>query len=273
MKYFSAKLYIPAMLFVMTAGVLAMLKMGYKVDPVDVMSPSFFDDPEEIGAVVYRRFYTDIELRKRVVFGIPPQPDYHRLIVRGFLKAAMVEKHPFEALISEQQTIPLDLKDLPPLETVTVPTNTDTQAELVDAIKRFDGKRLLIYLPSVFSTHLLPGIVITRLEAVLQENLLTITTGPLALRPDQEYRVDPPCLGSERDTSGTSALGCAILQSGRMNYLKKVKQERWVAIMNEQRPGDNLLMISEPGQDKNNGEGNRKLRMSPPQPPAGESSD
>ena len=61
-------LYIVMLLAIIASGIGLMLRAGDKPIPVTVMAPSSFDQPEQIGAVVYRRFYAQIEHGKTVVF-------------------------------------------------------------------------------------------------------------------------------------------------------------------------------------------------------------
>jgi hypothetical protein len=238
-------------------GLFLVFKFGYQPAPVRIMKPSYFSNASEIGAVVYRRFYSPIEEQKLVVMGVPPQPAWHREIVRGFLETAAGEKRPFELVIAETQMPALDLAGLPPMELIQIPMNTQTQAELIDAIReaRAAGKKTLIYTASVFSTHLLPGNPILRYEQATGDRLFSITTGPLALQAVQEHVVTPSCVGSERDGTGMAPLGCTILQAGRYYYRKNIPQDRFVAVMNSPKPdkyydNDYLLLVSYPNQDK-----------------------
>jgi hypothetical protein len=255
-------------MLILTVGMLFVLKFGYTPVPPMVMTPSFFDQPTEIGAAVFRRFYAEIGERKIVVLGTPIEPAYHRDIVAGFLVAAKHDGAPFDVVIAEQQMPEIQKPE--GLVEKRVPTNSPTQSELVDAIHdvQAKGQRALIYMPSVFSTHVLKGNSIDRLEKILGTKLLAITTGPLALANDQEYLVDPACVGTERDNMGVSDLGCAILKAGRSFYKeirkanlsekenakdKPNNQRRWVAIMNQPTQGeDYLLMVSSPGKDNAN---------------------
>ncbi|MES2855096.1 MAG: hypothetical protein V4692_04495, partial [Bdellovibrionota bacterium] len=116
-------------------------------------------------------------------------------------------------IVAEDQMPDLDLSAFPGIELVKVVTAGDVQTPVIEVLKRVEaeGKRVLVYLPSVFSAHVLKGNTINRIEAELGSPLFAITIGPLALRYDQEFLVDPACVGSERDMNGTSALGCAYL--------------------------------------------------------------
>ncbi|MES2855095.1 MAG: hypothetical protein V4692_04490 [Bdellovibrionota bacterium] len=75
MKKWLFKLYIPALILILTAGVLKLVVFGLEPGPIIVMKPSSFDKVEEIGKTIYRRFYWPMEEKKRVVIGIPPQPE------------------------------------------------------------------------------------------------------------------------------------------------------------------------------------------------------
>jgi hypothetical protein len=235
-------------LSITTVGIALILKFGYEPAPVVVMSPTEFNDPAAIGAALVRRFYSPIAQDRVAVFGVPPQPEWHREIIHGFMLAAAAEKVPFDVVIAETQMPPLSLVGLPPTEVITLPLNSPVTAELIDKVRELKaaGKRVLIYSASIFTTHILAGNVINRYEQATGEHLLAISSGPLALRSEREYLIDPPCVGSERDKDGTAVLGCAFLKAGRMTYRKRVPMEKFVGIMNSTFPNDYLLMVSEP---------------------------
>ncbi len=276
------RLYIPAMVLILTVGMGFALKFGYKQVPPIVMSPSFFDQPAEIGAVVFRRFYEPIREAPTVAFGIPLEPEFHRDILKGFLLAAEQSGFHFDQIIAEQQMPDLDLGGVTVTTVIKTATNSDTQSELVDAVTKAEaaGHHTLLYLPTVFSTHILTGNPLLRLEKAVGHSIFSFSTGALPLANDQEYLVDPACLGTERDSSGTSDLGCAILMAARPFYKDMIakdhdqkenakpkpdNQRRWVAIMNQSTPGDDyLLMVSSPGQHQGNAGENKKIRMNPP---------
>lgn len=265
MKKWFIRLYLPAMVLVLTIGMLFVLKFGYAKTPPVIMKPSHVGSPAELGEVVFRRFYQPIRETQLIAFGIPPQPAWHREILEGFLRSAKREGAGFDVVIAEDQMPAFDMKDLDGLQVVKVPTNTQTNSELVEALQAANGKRALLYLPSIFSTHILKHNLINKLEETYNTKIMSFTTAPLPLAPDQEYLVEPACLGAERDVQSTSDLGCEILRAGRTYYRKKVSQETWAAIMNQPSPTeDYLLMVSYPGQNKGNEDDNDRLRMMPP---------
>lgn len=241
-------LYALGVLTLMTVGIFCILKFGYEPVPEMVLKPSKFASAEEIGAAILRRFYAPVREEKVIQIGIPSQPEWYQGFVRGFLTTAAAEKAPFDVLLVESQLPAFNLVGAPPIDLQTFDSNSSTQAEMIDRLRelRATGKHVLLLTSSVYSSHLLPGNPTDRYEKSTGEHLFSITAGPLALGASEEYRVTPPCLGSERDKSGTSALGCAILKASRGYYSKMIKNDRFVAIMNKPAMDDYLLMISPP---------------------------
>ena len=276
-------LYAALIIAIVSVGFTLMIKLGVKPEPVVIMKPSYFKSPSEIGAVVFRHFYAAIEDKRFVVFGLPPQPKFHQEILHGFIQAAIDEKRPFDIVLMESEMPDLDFSAFPSLAVQKVVTNTEDQTELLSQIQnlRKNGKRVLLYTASVLSSHLLLGNPINRIEKELGgENLFSISSGPLAVRAEQEFEIDPPCVGTERDTSGTSNLGCAILFASRYYYRANAKgarsfaeknhedlyKSRYVSIMQQNGAGyDFLLMTASPKSIAEATPGNNQsFRMHPP---------
>lgn len=239
--------------------------LGYRPAPTRIMKPSFFEKPEQIGAVALKRFYAPLAGEKVTVLGIPTNRDWSTEFVSGFLLAAQQNERGYSHVIIEEKLVgPIQdeiRKVVPKLS--AIPTNTETLAELTEAIQTSvqSGERVLVVVPNLYSTHLLPGNTMSRLEKnVLAaddksgkvSSLFTISVAPLALEAAQEKEIDPVCIGSERDGSGTAEFGCAILQAGRYYYRKRIldtepgARERFVALMQSPKPNDYLLLVREP---------------------------
>ncbi len=243
-------LYAALIVMIVATGFAMIFKVGYNPAPALIMKPSKFDQVEKIGAVAFRRFYVPIEQAKRVVIGVPPQPEWQRDVVRGFLMEAASLGFPFEVIIADAQMPPLNLEGLPPVELHVVSLNSPTLTEFGDRLQeaRAAGKRTLVYTISTYSTHLLEGNAINRYEKATGERLLSITSAPLALNATEERLVQPPCVGTEQGGAHLAPLGCEILKAGRGFYRKKIYADKFVAIMNAPGFDDYLLMIAAPGQ-------------------------
>lgn len=241
-----------------TLGVILTLKFGYKPAPQRIMGPSFFTHAEEVGAVAIKRFYAPLAEEDVVVLGLPPNRDWSVAVLKGFVEAAKLNQREFKSAVIEKQmpeSIRSQLLALLPT-TREISSNTEMMTELGDAVLEAQTKKekLLVVVPNVYSSHLLQDAPLRRLEKVmdLPRPLFALTSGPLALEPLQEKELDPVCLGSERDSSGTAPLGCAIMQAGRGYYRKQVldkepdARKRFSAIMQAPGANDYLLLIREP---------------------------
>lgn len=270
-------IYVAVVFAIIAVGLVLVLKT-VKPQPVEILKPSLFERPDEIGAVIFRRFYAPLESEKIVVFGAPTAPEWHLDIVRGFLKVAAAEKRPFDVIVAEPQMPPLNTSELltsqgAPIEVILAPMNAEIPAEFIDRVQALadQGKRVLVYTAGVFSSHLLKANPLNRLEKMTGKKFFSITSAPLAVRPDQEFLVDPPCVGMERDANGTADLGCAILQASRATYRKNLPDDKFVSMLNQQGVNDYLLMTAAPGQAEAAARGAEEFRMNAPGPFGGKS--
>ncbi len=220
---------------------------GIKARPVNILKPSYFSTPEEIGAVIFRRFYSEISADKLLVLGVPAKSVFHHNIVAGLLRVAAHEGKAFDVLITDPR-LPQS-ESLPPQLTI-IPLSINGE-ELGDAgalIKSLlaQDKRILVYTYSTMSSHLLAGNTIAQLEKTLHRPVFSITTSQLSLRNDQEYGLEPPCVGSARDETGTADLGCIILQTSRSYYRRNLDPTRYVAVIDQHGRNDYLLLSSGP---------------------------
>lgn len=266
-------------LLLVVTGVIVTFLVGYRPAPKKIMKPSFFDKPEEIGVVTLKHFYAPLADESVVVLGVPSNRDWAAPLVSGFMLAAQQNARAFTQVIVEQQLqddLLAEIKKVVPTAK-GIETNSADLTALTEIVSKVQGskpadssqaptERLLIVVPNLYSTHLLAGNLVQRLEASLAASstsgssdgarpprgLFSITVSPLALEPAQEKELDPICIGSERDGSGTADLGCAILQAGRYFYRKRIldneprARERYIAIMQSQQPLDYMLMVREP---------------------------
>ena len=211
---------------IVTAGVVLLLKYGYTPAPQRIMKPSHFANVEDLGRTVMKRFYGDLALEKTIVLGVQSERTRSLDFLRGYLKASKDENKAISHALVEV--------DLPPeyaalltefsVQNQILRTNTVEQKELAQAVKAArsapDFQRLLIVVPNLYASHLIPNSPMLRLEKVLDEpkTMFTLLLSQLATAPEFERRMEFPCVGSERDTAGTSVLGCSLVMSSRSIY-------------------------------------------------------
>ncbi len=222
------------------------VKFGIKGRPINILKPSYFSTPDEIGAVIFRRFYSELSAEKLLVFGVPAKTSYHQNILAGLIRVAAHEGKPFDVLIVDPR-----LPQPEALPTITIIPLAMNGEELGDAsalIKSLmaQQKHVLVYTYSTMSSHLLMGNTIAQLEKNLKQPIFAITTSQLSLRNSEEYNLDPPCVGSGRDDTGTADLGCVVLQTSRSYYHRNLDGTRYVAVIDQHGRSDFLLLTSGP---------------------------
>lgn len=232
-------------LFVLIS-VVAVLRYGIGPKPIGIMKASFFDRPAEVGAVIYRRLYDPLGREPVVVFGVTPDVVEHRGIVEGFVATAAAEKRPIQVVFKERG-LEEGLRVPDGTEVVAIAFNEDP-TDLVEQVRQRvnQGQRVLVYTASVLSSHLIKGNPMHRFEQVWGKPVLAISTVGISLRREQEFKVDPPCVGSEVDGPGTANLGCAALLKSRQLYRKQLENSRIVALMDQRGGADMLLFVALP---------------------------
>ncbi|HRK07908.1 MAG TPA: hypothetical protein PLZ57_09095 [Pseudobdellovibrionaceae bacterium] len=247
---------------IVTAGVLLLLKYGYTPAPQRIMKPSHFASVEDLGRTVMKRFYGDLALENTIVLGVQVQEPQSLDFLRGYLSAAKDEGKAFTHALVEVE-LPADyartLTEFG-LETQSLRTNTVEQTDFASAVKAVRTasgfQRLLIVLPNLYASHVIQNSPMHRLEKVLGESksMFTILLSTLATAPDQERQMEFACVGSERDTQGTAALGCSLMMSSRSIYrayrklLEKepVVKDRVVAIIQKTAGQDHHVLYRLP---------------------------
>src|SRR5690606_29875969 len=81
----------------------AVAKWGLNPRPVPIMDPSFFDAPEELGVVLYRRFFVEVEETPVLLWGVEPQTRQHLEVVAGFVKAAKAAGVPMARIVLDEE--------------------------------------------------------------------------------------------------------------------------------------------------------------------------
>ncbi len=255
------KLYFILVVGFMLSSVFMVLYFGISPRPVSIMKASYFSQPEEIGAVVFRAFYDPISREQVVFLGTPPQPAFHKQVVEGFLRAAAAEKQPFNIVMADP-ILPA-LENVPVKEIVKYELNVEDQETSLKILNDHlaKGEKILVYTPSVYSTHLVFNNPIRRLEALTKKHYFTITSAGMVTQAKDEYLVDPICVGDQRDQQGTADLGCTILTIGRTLYRKHLANDRYVSVLNQHGLGDYLLLTAAPGQGDHTTPGRRTGSM------------
>lgn len=177
--------------------------------PVEIVSPTEFNEKTEAGAAVYDALKDRLRGRGVIVIGIPPQSEAYAPIVEGFL-AKLSEQNPNMVLLKEPRWPELNLK----VQSANFDFNSDDISASIEPIRSgiASGQQVVIYTVSIYSTHLIGENAIDRFEKAFGEKIPSLTIGPLTLRHEGENKNEPACVGSMRDLQGLYQLGCFNFQ-------------------------------------------------------------
>jgi hypothetical protein len=246
-------------------GLALTLYLGYRPGMSFTMKPGFFPDAEAVGTAAFESLPDGLGGESVVVIGVPTNP-WSAGVVKGVVKSAEGRGNGFKKIVAEARLAPALLEELKALvpDVSVIESNSPVLAELGDAVQeaRASDRRVLLVLPNVYSSHLIVGNPIRRLEQGFSQleyaeegrdlSLPSVTIAPLALDPSEEKTISPICIGSERDAAGTSELGCAIIQAGRALYRRRLldtapdARQQFVATMQMPQAGDYLLLVRAP---------------------------
>lgn len=216
------------------------LMWGLNPRPVGVMKPSFFDAPEELGAVLYRRFFVELENSPVIVWGLDPGQPEQAEVLAGFLSAyTLGGKELSEVIVDEELTWSGEL----PFALTEVMDFQNQYTQLKERLKAASSERaILLVTRFAFSSQKVTMDTMTKsLKRDLEMPIFSVTHLHLALTAQQEEDLRPQCqaIGDK----GLGELGCLALAKSRSIYRKapKFQDEKWVAVM-DRWPGNDVFI-------------------------------
>ena len=229
-------LYILLPLAVVSLIVGMVLKWGLNPRPVAVMKPSFFDEPAELGSVVYRRFFVELQDSPVVVWGADAQSTEHLEVVAGFL----AEGEPRKVFVDEELTWSRGPR-FPEARVLDFQSQYEELKQEVEAAVEGQGQVLLITKYAFSAQKVGMNTLSKDLKKDLERPLFTVTHLPLAVTADQEAELHPKC--QVVADKGPAELGCLALAKSRSIYRKSAKfpSEKWVAVL-DRWPGNDLFI-------------------------------
>lgn len=251
-------------LLTITVGMLTTLKYGYRKPVEKLMDPSFFETPADLGVAIMKRFYAPLDVESVVFLGLPSNRLWSAAWSKGFIEAMINNnRKPARIFIERRMPAPFievakEVSQRAQIELYEIDTNTESLEELAAPVRdAFKSKvKTVVILPNIYSSHLIEGNPINRLEKELHElksmgrgQLFSVSVAALVLSADEENTMDPICLGSEKDGSGTAPLGCAALNASRSYYRKRILEKhpeaakKFIAAMQATSPEDNMLFV------------------------------
>ncbi len=224
------KLFIGVGILVALVGLLwgASLLIGPR--PVRMINLSFFSSPSQMGSMIYSRLRQEMLGVRVLAIGVQPESSFHQMAVAGFLRAWRGD-----AVGGESAKLRIFVEEgLPwsegppdvPVESLRLKSDPHEIWGRVQNAQK-NSERVILYTHAYYTTHVLAGNPISRLEAASGERIPALTLVNFAATTEELKDLEPRCVGSARDDLGLADLGCLLRQRstwyGR-KWLKKRKE-------------------------------------------------
>lgn len=206
---------------------------------VTLFKPSGFSRPQEVGAVVKRRLFIELNRSKITVIGIEAYERSHWEAVQGFLEVMKAEKTPDQpeplVIIDEAVKVDPQFIDAP---IMSFKLNFD---DLVSKLKSAQQPVLLIT-STLYSSHLMHNGFVQLLEEQMQTPVMSLTWLQMARTPEGEAHLKISCVGAREEGATYGQLGClARTQSRRIQNSKKPITDSVVSMMEQTGLNDYII--------------------------------
>ena len=192
------------------------------------------ENPQKVGEQTYLRLRQEIASEWVVFLGYDHKDPRQFEAVRAFIEAANSDGRPFSEIFCESKL--LDKPDPSFCTEFQMNNGADsaTQNIITDLVtlvrkprtdaERADTHPQLSIVPQVYSSHLISQNPLSTWEKTFKNKFMAITLAQMAVHPNDIPKLSPPCVGSEKDMSGTLDMACIILRLSRLAARKQWPQ-------------------------------------------------
>jgi hypothetical protein len=139
--------------------ILFVANYGMKSRSVQVIRPSHFERPGELGFWAYRQLRQRLFTFDLIIFGYDPRSQAHDDVLRAFVKTAALDGQKFDYLISTKS---LELEGMTTIKLEETADSLSLQNALEKNLK--SGAKAIVYLQSQLSSRLIESSFSNRLE-------------------------------------------------------------------------------------------------------------
>lgn len=213
--------------FCVSTGVYFTIRYGLRPKPIPVMNPTQFENPEQIGVVVYKRLRQNVRADRVVVLGSSPGSEEDGQIWLGFEKAASADK---------ETVVVMPLKEVSDKEALF--------AKIQEAIQA--RKLVLVTGLTTEVSHLVPDSFVKLLEKSRKHPVHSIAIQRLAVTTPEYDDVQTQCLDATEEESGHHRLECAAQRVARKYLKRKLAPDQLWGVMERHGLKEYLLFIHRP---------------------------
>jgi hypothetical protein len=222
------------------------IRYGLRPKPVPVMNATQFENPEQIGAVVYRRLRQEARGERLILLGSDPTWPQAEQVWSGFLKTAAADQLPIDVLYSRAGTSALE-----PLGTWAKKTfsNSEVQSGALSRAVQADleaGKMVLVSDSTPQVTHLLDSSFARMLEQLAHHPVLALSTLTLSLQPEEIENLKSECLQANADFEGWAHIHCSEARVSKLLLKKKPTREQMWSIIERHGLKEYLIFVKPP---------------------------
>lgn len=231
---------------VSSVGVYFTIRYGLRPKPIPILNPTHFENPEQIGAVIYRRLRQNLRSERLLVIGSKKDLAQSAEIWNGFLKTAMADKMKIDQFYqwpnlalptsaSQLQTVYLQEADL---------ANEDLLKNIHQSIQR--GSVVIVHVPTEEATHLVKGSLTRKLEQLPNIPVFSISIVPWSINAEGTKALAEECTQPDSPDRLDLQLQCAVYRLSRKFLRKKLDPSKSWAAAERHGLKEYLLFINSP---------------------------
>lgn len=226
------------------AGLLLSFKYGMGPKPIPQINSSAFEEPEQIGAVAYRRLRQVIRESGVIILGSSPFLQNSDRIWTGFIRTAQADGVKFLGLVEQEGLNPI-LKISPLFgKFKAVDLRQSTEIEALNEAKPMAP--LILHLASASSAHLVNPDELLAFRGQVSSPVTAISLTSYVVARDQLEQVLPPCPEGATQPAGQEWVSCAAVRVSKKFFRKNISKEKLSAVMEQVGQRDYLLYVHEP---------------------------
>ena len=192
-----------------STGVYFTIRYGLRPKPIPVLNPTLFENPQQIGAVIYKRLRQEILTERILLLGSDPQLLGYQEVWTGLLKTALADDVKIDVFYQREnleapesvgrwESIPFNLSMIGTVEFIAQVSARMNAGHLV-----------VIHALTSEVSHLMQDSLSRGFDKAIQHPVLALSTIALTLQPGEQERLQSKCLGPASEPDGLSRMECA----------------------------------------------------------------
>lgn len=223
---------------VLIGGLFVTVYFGLQPRTVTKITLAEYPSQDILADSILSQLHEEIKQYPIVILGVEPEVPEQMQIWNHFLQSP---ENKFDHMLIDQF---IKTGDLFPKAERTDTRDNVTQIIQVLTDLQAKGQRVVILLPTVYSSQLIAGNVASILKEEGHLKVLSISLADFPRSREEEKTMHFPCSVEDVDQTGLGQLGCAIAQGARNNYHDPKTKGSWVGVMDQTSESDYLVMFT-----------------------------